>query len=172
MTQVRFRVSSYVNVTSSMQLGSKGREFKKGGSLDFYEHFKNLAARESIVSEEARVEIERGELTEGGNRDEFLDSPITMNELEENLRLLKGNKAAGCDLVVNEFLVNASNAVKLTILTIFNQILDLEYFPEGWAKGEISAVFKQGERDDVNNYRGITVQSCLGKFFTRIMNNR
>ena len=151
----------------------KGGDSKKAiPDLDFYEHFKNLAARESIVSEEARVEIERGELTERGNSDELLDSPITMNELEENLKLLKGNKAAGCDLVLNEFLVNASNAVKLTLLTIFNQILDLEYFPECWAKGEISAVFKQGDRNDVNNYRGITVQSCLGKFFTRIMNNR
>ena len=68
--------------------------------------------------------------------------------------------------------MNASVSIKLLILNIFNQILLLEYFPEEWAKGEVSAVFKQGDKNDVNNYRGITVQSCLGKFFTRMMNNR
>ena len=38
--------------------------------------------------------------------------------------------------------------------------------------GYISHVFKAGDIGDPNNYRGITVCSFLGKFFTRIINDR
>ena len=41
-----------------------------------------------------------------------------------------------------------------------------------WSVGYISPVFKAGDIGDPNNYRGITVCSCLGKFFTLIINDR
>ena len=45
-------------------------------------------------------------------------------------------------------------------------------FPQLWSVGYISPVFKAGDAGDPNNYRGITVCSCLGKFFTLIINER
>ena len=33
-------------------------------------------------------------------------------------------------------------------------------------------IFKSGDLSDPNNYRGICVSSCLGKFFTLILNHR
>ena len=38
--------------------------------------------------------------------------------------------------------------------------------------GYISPVLKAGDMGDPNNYRRITVYSCLGKFFTLIINDR
>ena len=32
--------------------------------------------------------------------------------------------------------------------------------------------YKSGETKDLNNYRGITINSCLGKFFTLLLNSR
>ena len=32
--------------------------------------------------------------------------------------------------------------------------------------------YKEGEKRDVNNYRGITLLSVLGKLYTSILNNR
>ena len=55
---------------------------------------------------------------------------------------------------------------------MFNKILDLEYFPSVWAIGNVVPVFKKGDKNNANNYRGITIISCLGKLFTKIMNNR
>ena len=57
-------------------------------------------------------------------------------------------------------------------MILFNKILDLEYFPSVWAIGNVVPVFKKGDKSDANNYRGITIISCLGKLFTKIMNNR
>ena len=73
---------------------------------------------------------------------------------------------------MNEFFIHAPLPVKLFILILFNKILDLEYFPSVWAIGNVVPVFKKGDKNNANNYRGITIISCLGKLFTKIMNNR
>ena len=55
---------------------------------------------------------------------------------------------------------------------IFNNILTLEYFPEQWSIGSVIPIFKSGDKNVANNYRGITLLSCLGKLFTKVMNMR
>ena len=55
---------------------------------------------------------------------------------------------------------------------LFNKVLNSGMFPQLWSvgyTGYISPVFKAGDIGDPNNYRGITVCSCLGKFFTLII---
>ena len=55
----------------------------------------------------------------------------------------------------------------------FNAILDTGFFPDQWSVGCIHPVYKnKGERDNVQNYRPITILSCLGKLFTAILNSR
>ena len=54
---------------------------------------------------------------------------------------------------------------------LFNKVLNSGIFPQLWSVGYISPVFKAGDIGDPNNYRGITVCSCLGKFFTLIIND-
>ena len=102
----------------------------------------------------------------------MLDAEITPDEFDSSIKNLKKEKSAGPDTVLNEFIINAPNAVKVVLLQLFNRILSMEYFPALWARGSITPVFKSGDINDVNNYRGITVLSCLGKLFTRIINDR
>ena len=55
---------------------------------------------------------------------------------------------------------------------LFNKVLNSGIFPQLWSVGYISPVFKAGDIGDPNNYRRITVCSCLGKFFTLIITER
>ena len=76
-------------------------------------------------------------------------------------------------MLLNEFFFIHGNSELLTYLhSLFNNILDLEYFPESWSEGLIVPLHKKGPLDNVNNFRGITLLSTLGKLFTRILNNR
>ena len=46
------------------------------------------------------------------------------------------------------------------------------YFPEAWSAGEIIPLHKKADKNNVDNYRGITLRSTLGKLFSRLINNR
>ena len=62
-----------------------------------------------------------------------------------------------------------SNLVKLRE---FCEYLPITYFPKDWARGVIIPLFKEGERQNVDNYRGITLLSVVGKLYTSILNSR
>ena len=55
---------------------------------------------------------------------------------------------------------------------LFGTVFHSGFFPQCWNDGYISPIFKAGPTDDPNNYRGITINSCLGKFFTLVLNTR
>ena len=140
--------------------------------LDFFNHFKRLAEQESNLDEHGLAEVDR-ELDEDYFKNiNSLDEPFSLGELNKAIQNLKLNKAAGVDYVVNEFIVNSSPSIKLLLLTIFNVLMQLEYFPEFWTNGLITPIFKKGDNHNLNNYRGITVLSCLGKLFTKLLNDR
>jgi len=47
-----------------------------------------------------------------------------------------------------------------------------ERTPVDWERGIIVPIYKGGEKDNVDNYRGITLLSVVGKLYTSILNNR
>ncbi len=61
---------------------------------------------------------------------------------------------------------------KLAMLKLFNDVLCVGFFPEIWNKGLISPIHKNGDKLDPNNYRGICVNSNLGKVLCSILNTR
>ena len=56
---------------------------------------------------------------------------------------------------------------------LFNIILDTGILPDSWTLGIIKPIYKnKGNQQDPDNYRAITLISCIGKLFTAIINNR
>ena len=54
---------------------------------------------------------------------------------------------------------------------MFTVIYSRGYFPKSGSLGDMS-LHKKGNKDNVQNYRGITVLNVLGKLFTRILDIR
>ena len=143
-------------------------------ACNFYEHFKSLANTSVNLEESAREEIEFLENKDLVNETvvEDLDKEITLDELNDSMKELKTKKSAGNDDILNEFLINASPAIKYLILAIFNCVLKLEVFPDQWSVGTITPVFKSGNKLEATNYRGICILSNLSKLMTKILNRR
>ena len=63
--------------------------------------------------------------------------------------------------------------MKQVYVDLFNRVLATGQIPESWTVGTILPIYKnKGDRMDFNNYRGITILSCLGKLFTSVINSR
>ena len=57
------------------------------------------------------------------------------------------------------------------LLLLFNNIFKSGNFPQAWSVGSVVPLFKKGNINDADNYRGITLVSCFGKLFTSVLNN-
>ena len=102
-----------------------------------------------------------------------LDYPITSEELYKMKHVLKRGKANGIDNICNEMIACFLEIYPHIILTLFNTILDKNVTINDWTLGIITAIYKnKGSRSDPENYRGISLLSCLGKFFTAVLYNR
>ena len=56
---------------------------------------------------------------------------------------------------------------------LFNAILETGIMPSKWVEGVVIPIFKnKGDPLSVDNYRPITLLSCIGKLFTAVLNNR
>ena len=82
------------------------------------------------------------------------------------------NISPGIDGLLYEFFVECKDIMIPILCNLFNVSLHSGIFPENWCNGTIIPVFKKGDKNDVNNYRGITLMSHLSKLFTTILNNR
>ena len=101
-----------------------------------------------------------------------LDYKFTEKEVFVACQKLKNNKASSYDLIRNEMLKTAMQYICKPVTQAFNAIFNSCKFPKSWKDGIIIPVHKQGNKLDVNNYRGITISSCLGKLFCHIINDR
>ena len=87
--------------------------------------------------------------------------------------MLKNNKATGDDQILNEYIKSTADIMIKTYTKLFNVILDTGVIPDSWSNGVILPLFKKkSSRSNVDNYRGITILSCLGKLFTSVVNTR
>ena len=85
---------------------------------------------------------------------------------------LKNKKAPFSDLIKNEMIKASCGFLLNAYKKLFNTILQSGIYPSNWCEGLITPIFKSGDNTDPGNYRGICVSSCLGKFFSSIINQR
>ena len=58
------------------------------------------------------------------------------------------------------------------VLLLFNAILENSLYPTQWSCDILTPLHKKDEKSDPNNFRGISVSSCLGKLFNKILKRR
>ncbi|MCG8034442.1 MAG: reverse transcriptase family protein [Candidatus Thiodiazotropha taylori] len=104
---------------------------------------------------------------------ETLNSPFTTKEISICISKLKNSKSPGHDDILNEYIKLTADIMTPTYVSLFNIILKTGFIPEDWAIGKIRPIYKnKGEVTDPNNYRPITILSCLNKLFTAVLNER
>ena len=93
-------------------------------------------------------------------------------EAKKRIQNLKCNKSSGIDELPNEYLKNTEEILLPVWTLLFNHILDTGSIPSSWQVGKIVPIYIKGDTNEPSNYRAITITSCLGNFFTQLLNTR
>ena len=135
---------------------------------NFFEYFKDInksTNRQDFNLDESNFDI--------NNSNVILNSNITRQEISFAIKGLKCGKAAGFDEFLNEYIKSTETNIMPLYLKLFNFIFDTGFLPEAWLAGKICPIYKnKGDKLNPDNYRPITILSCLGKLFTAVLNNR
>jgi hypothetical protein len=101
-----------------------------------------------------------------------LDGPFTMEELEDRLKKLQYHKSSTEDNTTGELLFFGGEAQRVELLRLFNWLRVAEEIPTDWQSSTIVNLFKEGDRADPCNYRGIALISCIGKLYLSLWAQR
>ena len=97
---------------------------------------------------------------------------FTLAEFFRALKILKNNKSAGPDRIPAEALKACPESLQKLILKLMNLIKNSIYYPEKWAEGITSLLHKDGDDEDPNNFRAITVTNTIAKVMAIMINER
>jgi hypothetical protein len=152
-------------------LKPKRKEAPSPSVEDFYDHFKTINA-ESVNDNRFLNDINDISITRNSN--EYLNSLITETEINKCILSLKNSKSCSPnDNILNEYIKATKEMFTPFYCKLFNSVLDTGFIPESWLEGVIIPIYKnKGDSADPNNYRPITILSCLGKLFTSVLNRR
>ena len=149
--------------------GSK-QETIKASQEQLFDYFKKVNTNTNHIDTESNDMVNENAQI---NDNLEINCRITLKEIEENVKKLKNNKACGIDFILNEHIKSSFHTMGPLYEKLFNLILDTGIVPETWTRGMIKPVFKQkGDILNPENYRPITLLSCVGKLFTGIISNR
>ncbi len=101
---------------------------------------------------------------------EELNCDFTIQEIGDAIKKLQNNKSVSDDLISNEMLKNSNNKLQLILQKLFNACLTHGIYP--WNTSITTPLHNKGDRQNPDNYRAITVGSCLGKLFSSILLRR
>jgi hypothetical protein len=138
---------------------------------EWFKHFQNLSQGDVDMTRDAEIlkHIDEMEDIPVFNQ---LDYTITQEEIRQAVRKLKNGKAAGLDNIKNEMIKAGVNELIGPLTLLFNNILSTGNYPDEWQEGYITPIHKKGSTRTPGNYRGITINSCLAKVFSSVMNYR
>ena len=98
-------------------------------------------------------------------------SPATNEEVSKEISALKKNGNSVHDFS-KIFLRNCSEFVSPVLCNLFNSCLLSEKFPEIFKMAKVTPVHKKGPKDDILNYRPVSILANLSKIFEGLLHRR
>ena len=96
----------------------------------------------------------------------------TTREIEYIIRSLKLTNSCGYDEIPTKLLKLCSYYISSPLNYICNRALLTGVFPDRLKYATIRPLFKKGKKDDVNNYRPISILTSFSKIFEKVMQTR
>ena len=93
------------------------------------------------------------------------------NEVYDILKSLDPTKAVGPDGINPRILKETASSVAPSLTRLFNYSLDCGKFPSSWKKANVTPIHKKNCKTKTDNYRPVSLLSCVGKVLKKIVFN-
>ena len=134
-------------------------------SQEWFDHFNKVSGCESLSVSDNEVENNALASTFGPRESVKLHGVITVSEVQAAVKALKDNKAAGTDGLSSEFFRYPAPCVLHFLTEYFNKFFNTGTFSSEWSESVILPIYKKGDFNSPNNYRGISLLNVGGKLY-------
>jgi hypothetical protein len=100
------------------------------------------------------------------------ETEITAEEVERQIRKLKKRKAPGRVGVQNKAWMYGTERMVDRMVELMNGVWRGKGFPVDWREGVICPIFKKGEKNRAESYRGITLLNTGYKLYASVSSER
>ena len=121
----------------------------------------SLSAAPAVLSETTRTAPSAFEFTN-----------ISPTEIRRLICELPSQGSTGCDSISASMLKFIPEEISSVLAKIFNMPIALGSFPIQWKAATVTAVYKKGNRSDINNYRSISILPLVAKIFERAVDRQ
>ena len=101
-----------------------------------------------------------------------LDSPLSIEELDRSLKKVNMKSAPGIDGYSYRFITKFWELFRVPLFNCASECLGNGKLPASFATAQIKLIPKKGSRDDIRNWRPISLLSNFYKIISRLINNR
>ena len=102
----------------------------------------------------------------------FSFKPIEVCQAVKVIRKLVNGKAVGIHSIPNRALKEGVELIAPSLCDVFTCAIYTKTYPTDLNIAKVSAIFKSGDKEDINNYRPISVIPTLARVFERLIYNQ
>ena len=103
------------------------------------------------------------------SNDQVFDIDFNRNRVHKHISNINSYKASGPDGIHGKILKNCSESLAYPLLLILKLLYNTGSLPKEWKLENVVPIHKKGGKDDIKNYRPISLTCLVMKLFERIL---